>query len=179
MSSSWPPTHSCLTLDICPLCSRQAPVEAVLAQHDHALVVQPLHDLVTHSSFAAGCATCRQAPGGCSWPLQQLAAGHRGLACHSNEEACPPSKGGPAPQWARACISKGQVGPYQPDAIQVWGSELTAISELSSSATHYSQRHTYPRGSHSSSWESDYGCLVGWWVPRCHGHWQCSAASDP
>ena len=69
MSSSRHPTHRCLTLDICPLCSRQTPVKAVLAEHDHALVMQPLHDLVTHCSFATGCATCRQAPGGCSWPL--------------------------------------------------------------------------------------------------------------
>ena len=105
-----------------------------------------------------------------SW--QQATWGH---ACHSNEEACPPSKGGPAPQWARACMSEGQVT-QMVDAIQVWGPQVALLSPF---ATHSSQGHTHPRGSHSSSWESDCSCLVGWWVPRCHGHWQCSAASDP
>jgi len=47
-----------LTGHVCYLGVRQAAVEAVLAEHDHALVVQALHDAVAYRGLAGSGAAC-------------------------------------------------------------------------------------------------------------------------
>lgn len=51
------------TRDILNLGVSEAAVEAVLAEHDHALVVQALHDAVAHRGLPRRCA---------AWPTTQL-----------------------------------------------------------------------------------------------------------